>query len=306
MVIIKLIGGMGNQMFIYAIGKALAIEKKQQLYVDDSWIRTFELENNSNLSALQYFDEKDVLYRKRDVFRFFDIRTIDKIINKSKKYNLPFFSNIVDEKSFNYDKSIFEIRSSSVYLRSGYWQSFKYFDKYQDSIRKAFSFRKEIYTENKRYADKINSCENSISIHIRRGDYDTNPTLKKLYGGICTLDYYKKSFNYISQNVDNPIFFLFSDDIPWVKRTLGEFDFNIEYIDQNIESTKSEIGHKNNGYVDMYLMTLCKHNIIANSSFSWWGAWLNSNNEKIVIAPKKWFNDSRDTSDLVPAQWIRL
>ncbi len=293
-------------MFTYAIGKALSLEKNQELFIDNSWVQKMDKAQKVNLSALQYFDEEVLTRKKIDIYRLADISIFRKIITLCNKLNFSIFKGVIDEEFFQYDDRILKSKSSSLYLRSGYWQSYRYFDKYQDSIRKSFSFKKEVCLQNKVMAEKIMKSDNSVSVHVRRGDYNTNPELKNLYGEICTLDYYLKSIDYISKNVKKAKFYIFSDDILWVMGEFSGLDAHIEYVQENHETSVVEIGHKNNGYSDMYLMTLCKHNIIANSSFSWWGAWLNKNSDKIVIAPKQWFNDGRDTRDLIPESWLRF
>lgn len=148
--------------------------------------------------------------------------------------------------------------------------------------------------ENKIISDEIRKT-NSVSLHIRRGDYITSKITNKFHG-TCCLGYYKKAMKLINKKVKNPKYFVFSDDIYWVKKNL-EIK-NAFYVDDNV-------GDKS--YIDMQLMSMCKHNIIANSSFSWWAAWLNNNPNKIVIAPKKWFNDpGMDTTDLISEEWIRF
>ena len=128
-----------------------------------------------------------------------------------------------------------------------------------------------------------------MSVHIRRGDYLENP----MYGGICTEEYYKKAIDYIKQRVENAKFYLFSNDMPYVQdRFRGE---EFVYVENNSEDK---------GYIDLYLMSLCKHHIIANSSFSWWGAWLNAAKSKIVVAPSIWLTNA-PARDVVPDTWIR-
>jgi hypothetical protein len=132
-------------------------------------------------------------------------------------------------------------------------------------------------------------------MHVRRGDYASNPKTGATHG-LCSLDYYEEAIRYISERVEQPIFFIFSDDINWVKCNL-KVDFPCQYVDHN-KSMES--------FNDMRLMSLCQHHIIANSSFSWWGAWLNPGQKKIVIAPRRWFLNSNNVEDLYPASWVRL
>jgi hypothetical protein len=136
---------------------------------------------------------------------------------------------------------------------------------------------------------------NAVSLHVRRGDYVHNSTNAATYE-VCSLDYYRASIRHMAERIQQPKFFIFSDDIAWVKNNL-KIDFPHHYVDCN---------HGEESYNDMRLMSLCQHHIIANSSFSWWGAWLNPNREKIVIAPKNWFAIERDTRDLYSAGWMTL
>ena len=135
-----------------------------------------------------------------------------------------------------------------------------------------------------------------MSLHVRRTDYVQNALTNKIHG-VCDQDYYASCVRYIGDQVSNPHFFIFSDEPQWAKDNLM-FDFPMTVVDCNDASRN---------YEDLRLMSTCKHNIIANSSFSWWGAWLNSNPNKIICAPKQWFTDStRNTKDLIPSNWIRL
>jgi hypothetical protein len=183
----------------------------------------------------------------------------------------------------------------------GYWLSAKYFQDSDSVIRSDFSFKITLTGQNAEIAAQINQM-NAVSLHVRRGDY-AKVSQTTANQGLCSLDYYYSAIKYVAERVDNPYFFIFSDDIAWVKSNL-KTDFPFRYIDHNqgIES-----------YNDMRLMSLCKHNIIANSTFSWWGAWLNSNPDKLVVAPKAWFANTNLVSDykqfmndLIPFNWVKL
>ena len=141
----------------------------------------------------------------------------------------------------------------------------------------------------------IRACE-SVSVHIRRGDYLSNPAFYRFHG-VCAVEYYEAAVGHLAGAVENPCFFLFSDDLDWARRNL-RLDYPVTYVDHNGEDKD---------YEDLRLMSQCKHHIIANSSFSWWAAWLCANPGKIVIAPRKWFNDPNiDTADIIPASWRRI
>jgi hypothetical protein len=149
-------------------------------------------------------------------------------------------------------------------------------------------------SRNLELAEEINTV-NAVSLHVRRGDYVSNPRTMAT-NGVCPLSYYDSAIRYICARVDAPHFFVFSDDMDWVRENLN-IDHPCRYVDHNC-STES--------FNDMRLMSMCRHHIIANSSFSWWGAWLNPREDKIVIAPKKWFANSNDTKDLLPFGWATL
>jgi len=182
----------------------------------------------------------------------------------------------------------------NIYLE-GYWQSEKYFKHIESIIRNDFTYINETDSDNLKILNRIKGSE-SIAIHFRRGDYINNRKTNEVHG-ICSMEYYNSAVDYIAQKVSSPYFFIYSDDIEWVKRNLS-IKYNKMFVDINTPEKASN---------DLRLISNCKHQIIANSSFSWWGAWLNQNPEKIVIAPKKWFMDEkRNTSDLIPEKWIRL
>lgn len=181
----------------------------------------------------------------------------------------------------------------------GYFQSEKYFIDYSQRIRQSFTFKNKPDELNSEMLNRIKETE-SISLHIRRGDYVSNLTANSEHG-LCSIDYYKKAVEYIKSKTEsrgNRCFFLFSDDPIWVKENMMFLGDEMVVVDFNT-------GEKS--YEDMRLMSMCKHNIIANSSFSWWAAWLNNNPDKIVIAPDKWFVvDYYDTCDLYPDNFIKI
>ncbi|MCK4744844.1 alpha-1,2-fucosyltransferase, partial [Candidatus Parcubacteria bacterium] len=197
---------------------------------------------------------------------------------------------ITKEQHSHFDSKILKL-IGNIYL-DGYWQSEKYFKNIENSIRKEFTLKNDLQLKAKKLLRKIKNTE-SISIHIRRNDYISHKPANQ-YHGVCHLSYYKKAINVIIKKIDDPHFFVFSDDIDWCKKNL-----KIKFPTIFVEGNKD--------YEDLILMSKCKHNIIANSTFSWWGAWLNNNPNKIVIAPKKWFRKkSINTKDLIPKTWIKI
>lgn len=273
MVIVQLIGGLGNQLFQYAAAKSLAIEKKKKLCIDVSQFENYKLHNY----ALNHFDIVSNIYNKPNKY----LRKISSFFQKSIYYK---------EVEFRYNKDLMNLNGDNIFLE-GYFQSEKYFLKYEKEIRKDFEIIspfKKITKEAIKQIQKVNS----VSIHVRRGDYLTNPihnTNKEKY--------YKNALKLIENRIEDPVFFVFSDDMDWVKLNFST-KLKTVFIDFNDALTNFE---------DLKLMSSCKHNIIANSSFSWWGAWLNQNPNKIVIAPKQWFNDdSRYSKDVIPTSWAKI
>lgn len=195
---------------------------------------------------------------------------------------------VEQENSLQYNKRYLSVRGL-VTLYDGYWQSEKYFKSVADNVRQMFRFRKELMNERTlQLAETLRKGE-FVSVHVRRGDY--LPLAD--YHGLCSETYYHSTMRLVSEKVANAVFVFFSDDMDWVKNNLNENKENVIYVDWN-EGKES--------WQDMYLMSQCKHHIVANSSFSWWGAWLNNNPDKIVIAPQKWFNYCPNY-DILPPDW---
>jgi len=281
MIIIKLQGGLGNQMFQYAIGRFLAEKNKTELKLDLSFYNEQQIEPQRKYS-LEYFNIIENITGGKDLKKI--KKGIKKLVYLIYKVFLAETFVYTKENFFHFDSNILKIKGD-VYL-DGYWQSEKYFQSIEEIIHKEFTLKNKLQKED--LINKINNS-NSVSIHIRRDDY----TNKKNYY-VLTIEYYKEAIKIIKEKNQNIHLFVFSDDINWVKNNL-KTEFPITFIDGNKD------------YEDLILMSMCKHNIIANSSFSWWGAWLNQNPHKIVIAPKKWFNKPEiNTKDLIPESWLKI
>lgn len=293
MIVASIFGGLGNQMFQYAAGFALADRLKTHLILDLSAFKCRRVPRKYDLDRL--FCVRSEVASDSSLKEFLGWRK-----NKlaMRVFRRPFFTffrgkKIVVEPHFHYWKNFVDLLDD-VYLL-GYWQSEKYFSNVKSLLRKEFEYCLAMPLVNEKIATQMNAV-NSVSVHVRRGDYVTSKSVHRMHG-VCSLGYYIDSINYISERVTNPVFYFFSDDIEWARNNIGIRQRHL-FIDYN---------YGENSYNDMRLMALCKHNIIANSSFSWWGAWLNINKEKIVIAPKRWFCDSRiNTDDVCPESWIRL
>ena len=279
MQIVWCLGGLGNQMFQYAFYRNLELMGKDA-YLDIGEYRDYELHNGFELQKI--FSIAPKIISTSDVASFRQNKFF-KILDR-----LKLFRRVISQSEFNFERKYFDYYFSRYLI--GYWQSEAYFSEINAQIREDFTFP-VLDAENQLIADKIEAT-NAVSLHVRMGDYVNHP----LHGGICTLEFYRKAINIISCEVSNPQFFVFSNDINLCQSNL-QLD-NAIYVIGNSGA---------NSFKDMHLMSLCKHNIIANSSFSWWGAWLNNNSDKIVVAPAKWFNDSQiNTSDLLPATWMKI
>jgi hypothetical protein len=275
MVIIQLWGGIGNQMFEYALYRSYA----------DKGVKV-KLEWSAKKNKISY--EKYKLKRVFDIDAEFCSSTEKAFIKPISKLFYKLSGRPYKETSATfgyYDKRVNDLRWG--YLK-GYWQCEEYFKEVEPAVRAAFRFPALTDERNIILTKKIEAT-NSVSVHIRRGDY-----LHTSRNWAMDIAYYKNALEFISGKINGVHLFIFSDDIDWAKENIKQD--NAIFIDWNTGK---------NSYIDMQLMSACKHNIIANSSFSWWGAWLNANPEKIVIAPDTWVN-MKGTRDILPASWIQL
>lgn len=272
MIVSQLMGGLGNQMFQYAIGLSLSQKFNASFSID-----------------LSYLKRRDFgplfVYRDYDL----DIFEINPNFEVSEK-NL-----ILQERFFQFDNDVEKFVKNNIdkdILLIGQWQSYLYFNEIE--LRKHFIFKdkienSDIYTQN--LLNKIRKS-NSIMINVRRTDY-----LNTDFHGVFGIEYIRQSVEIIKTKVENPHFFIFSDDIEWCNQNI-DLD-NMTIVDHKFK------GPKFSHYLQ--LMSNCKHFIIPNSTFAWWSAWLNQNSDKIVIAPKRWFNrEDINTEDLIPKKWIRI
>lgn len=295
MIVIKLTGGIGNQMFQYALGRVLSKLNKTELYLDLSFYNNrnkIDTPRNYELDIFQNIVAKNV--SSNILNKFTRPNKLKLLVNHYFKLKLQIYpKNWIKEDGHRYHPEVLRLRGD--YLIDGYWQTEEYFKKYRRQILEDFSFPKKVSKKNKLILNQIKK-KNSISIHVRRGDYVTSKKTNT-YHGICSATYYKKAINLINKQVKDPWFVVFSDDLSWCKKYLL-VPKNSLFVSHNI---------KKNSFEDMRLMSLCKHNIIANSSFSWWGAWLNRSKNKIIIAPQKWFKGSSSSkNDIIPTNWKKI
>lgn len=296
MIIVKLYGGLGNQMFIYAAGRYLALKHNTTLKLDITDFKTsinryYQL-NLMNINA-EIASNEDINRIKFNKFALIANKLLmSKIIPKKYLYkNYIIHRKDVGSNVMEYWDGFFDIPDNS-YLNIDPW-SYKYFEKINNVILKEFTFKKNFTGENLNFLQSIKNEPNSVSIHIRRTDY----IKEQSDYDVCDLNYFYKCVKIMSEKVPNPHFFIFSDDSDWIKRNF-KIEFPYTIIDNNNFETC---------YEDLRLMSKCKHHIIPNSTFSWWAAWLNKSPNKIVIRPKKYLKSDRlKTSDLYPESWISV
>lgn len=294
--IISVVGGLGNQMFQYAF--SLTLEKKDETSLNDYLARNgqsnygselknvfgINLKNNQFDNFLVWYIRKCIVFACKSntpVFYIFLIKMLRILGIVVKSDYLP---ELMKDNKIRCLKSIWY----------GRFQNEAFFKTHEEEVREKFSFDLSLASERTREIAKVIEQKNSISFHVRRGDY-LSPSNASTFGNICTLEYYQKTIQFILETVEKPVFFVFSDDIQWVKENL-KFPGEIYYIDWNTG---------NSSWEDMYLMSICKHNIIANSTFSWWGAWLNKNPKKKVLCPPKYTN-TEEYTDLFPDTWTKI
>jgi hypothetical protein len=289
MIIVQLKGGFGNQLFQYAAALNLGKYHNVPVKVDISLLNI----PDDLIGTKRAFDLLS-LHQSIEVANEAEINLIkgNKLIQYLQKILPPYKRNIYKEVSFNYDEHFLK-SGNNVYLK-GYRQSEKYFKQINYEIKNAFHFKEELIKDVSNITSQIQS-ENSISIHIRRGDYTNAKILE--YHGIQSIEYYNQAISLIKEKISKPKFYIFSDDINWVQENL--------YLNEEVQLISAN--ESPTSITDFHLMSCCKHNIIANSTFSWWAAYLNPNPDKVIIAPKRWFNKANyDTKDLIPLSWIQL
>jgi len=292
MIIVNLMGGLGNQMFQYALGRHLSLLNQTDLLLDFTSLNAITDLHIKRNYELDIFHVQARQATAKELQPFHRLQH-NRMVRVTQRLFPSLFRNyLVNEKTHAFDPSI--LASADHSWLNGFWQTENYFMQIEDVIRQDFEFKPPLSGLNKTLAEKICACE-SLSIHVRRGDYTQPETLA--FHGMCSPDYYYKAVELLSKRATIEQLFIFSDDPEWVKEHL-KFKLPATYISHNTGKHSFE---------DMRLMSLCKHNIIANSSFSWWGAWLNANKNKLVVAPDVWIaNKQVDSRDVIPLNWIKL
>ena len=295
MIIVNINGGLGNQMFQYAFGKALSIRHQQPLALSADFFSKKSIHNGYELGRVFNLDAP--LVNSKTIKK--TIGMVRSSVFARKWLAKPYLTGLSGkrlcmEPRIYYSPSVIEELGEKKYFQ-GYWQSYHYFEAYHHQIREAFGFSLPLDEKNDQLVQKIQSTT-SVSLHLRRGDYLHNKKALNFHG-ICPIDFYLKALAFIKQKNTQFELFVFSDDAEYAYHAFKSHMPSSIIVAHNkgLDSWK-----------DMYLMSLCKHNIIANSTFSWWSAWLNANPEKKVIAPIAWFKAALTSKDLIPADWVRL
>lgn len=286
-VVVGLSGGLGNQMFQYAAGRSLAMRLNTPLSLDLSW---FAGQKERRFALSSYGIEANLVTQ----YPWLGSRLQAQVTRASRRFMPRLFGvPVFREPHFHYEPR-FQSLDQPVFLE-GYWQSNRYFQEIRQVLLEEFALKAGLPFASAKILEKITSVD-SICVHVRRGDYLSNPVAARTHG-VCSLDYYKSGIAELARELSAPHCFVFSDDIAWVKESLAT-DCPMTVVDVNA----SEDAH-----LDLTLMAACNHFLIANSSLSWWGAWLGQSNNKRVVAPARWFMKTEiDTSDLIPASWHRL
>lgn len=292
MIIANLVGGLGNQMFQYACGRAVSLRAGQDLRLAADQFGEYHQHNG--LELIKIFNLNVPIATKRELASLLGWQAGPKMRRLLGRPNMPFLKTKgwCNEPSFDYWPGIKKIKCSS-YIH-GYWQSELYFDDVADIIRSDLRFCTDWEKRDFEIRERMAAAP-SVSLHIRRGDY-LKGKYKNLYAQ-CDASYYVAAVELLRKSIPKINLFAFSDEPEWVEVYLKPLLGKIEIVSHNTGVRSSN---------DMRLMSSANHHIIANSSFSWWAAWLNPNKEKIVIAPKKWFADGRKTPTLLPASWLKI
>jgi glycosyl transferase family 11 len=292
-VCMNIVGGLGNQLFMAALGVRLAHERNARLIFDASAYRSdhrrkYQLDDFS-------IDATTLSAPDKERLKLLPFRALNARYRRACEIASMRKRHYVTEKLWRFDEDILKL-DVPVYLE-GYWQTERYFSDVDGLIRQQFRLRKPIAERRSEVLASIGRAgASSVSLHVRRGDY----VERAQSGGVfrlCSLEWYQRAMEKIAEIVVAPQFFVFSDDPGWARANLPE-KWPRLFVDP---------GEDGKDFEDLHIMSNCGHHIIANSTFSWWGAWLNPSRNKTVIAPEAWFATPEiDTRDMIPSRWIRL
>jgi hypothetical protein len=283
-IVVSISGGLGNQMFQYAAGRALALRNHVPLRLDTRAVEA-DPQRSYALSGFNIAAERVPAVQ---------VASLPRRVHRRLRWlpRLPGRMAYVAEKSFGFDPAIISTRAPA-YL-DGHWQSEAYFADAKPQMRVDFSLGAPFTSDRQEIAAAITGTT-AVSVHVRRGDYVSN-NRTNAYHGTCDPHWYRQAMDMMEGWID-PIYFVFSDDPAWARENLV-MRRPAHFVQPSDDGRDFE---------DIHLMALCRHHIVANSSFSWWGAWLNPRDDKRVVAPTQWFRQPGiDTSNLLPANWVRL
>ena len=306
MIIINMKGGLGNQLFQYACGRALILrqEEKNTIVNKDNSAEDRDSDSILKLDITGYGENNGIDTMRHYSLEAFNIQAKIATREEIRKLKYPYriiskgwrFFRVKVLRQFNvgFNPRIFN-KQGSIYL-DGFFQTEKYFIDKEKEIQADLTLKDPLDQKAQEVSVKIKNAENIISLHVRRGDYVSDPKTNQ-HHGTCGSEYYSRALEYITSKIGKDVtVFVFSDDIEWVRNNMS-LPYPAVYV------SSPDIPD----YEELTLMSQCRHHIIANSSFSWWGAWLNPNPNKIVIAPKRWVRATNiDISEVVPNNWIRL
>lgn len=292
MIIVRIWEGLGNQMFQYAFAKSFYIKTGQEVFLDckksfdaslpyarDFISREYMLKHfRISIPKLDMAKHPEWNFLKQD-------NPIRKILYQLSCLGIyPFRFYLGEDSKHTYNEDVYKLKSCYM---MGWFQNEKYFKDIRDELLDDFRLKKKIKLTSE--LKEVLEGKNTVSLHVRRGDYrKINSCLDKTY--------YERAIQYMNNRISNPVYVVFSDEVDWVR----------EHIDCHAETVYIQDFDKYKDYEELVLMSKCRNNIIANSSFSWWGAWLNENPEKVVIAPKTWFRSGKDSNHTVPDEWIKI
>lgn len=291
MKIIKFYGGLGNQMFQYAMLTAIRERWGGEVLMDTSLYSSYGLHNGFELQNVFDITAQEATPEQ---IKQLSLYTTSYRLSRLYHYALPSRSTEFKERTFGkYYPEVMEIERDMMY--EGYWQHWEYFHPYRESVISEFKLKQGLDERNLNLHQALLSKNNSVSVHVRRGDFLN----KRIYKGLCGKDYYLKAIAEAKRIAGNDAdFYVFSNDLPWCRENLSDL-----IAAEHFHAVDWNTGQ--NSYKDMILMGACRVNIIANSSFSWWGAYLNQRADRQVIAPEKWINKKMPNPIQLP-EWILL
>ncbi len=291
MIIVNISGGAGNQLFNYAFGRSLSEFYKVPLKLDITGYKHDRLRNyvltDFNICGDYATPEEVARLKKTDPGSLLSkLHYIREALKPRDR------RSYIRESSFSFDEKVFGLDMKRDRYFKGRWQSEKYFKAIEGSLRSELELKPALQDDRYRQMGEVIGSAEAVSLHVRRGDYASSKSTNLVHG-TCPVEYYRRAVDEIREKAADPKFFIFSDDIEWVKQNL-DFVGPAEYVSGRGFSDSQELS----------LLSLCRHHIISNSTFSWWGAWLCRDAGKVVIAPKRWFGYvTNDTKDLLPAGW---